>query len=351
MAFRVSGTQMSDSTNNSVMTSSVRAIIGAEVLVIDRDESVRAGVAKLAGEAKMNATCVADPSDAWDVLGKRFFSVAVVDLDSPTPGAGIETVATIKMVSQTTSILVLTPRKSYEAAVEAVRAGASDVVHKSPDSVIYLKDLMMAAAARSQTRREMSALLKRAGSTHDKFLQLLMTAEREVLDLQDKVSGRDARQFDGQLRVLVVDRSDTLIKGLRELAPTGYQFDHAQSGGEALDRGSSKLGYHFAFVADDLPDLPQSMVVRSLMGQNSELIALTFRGPKAGGSIELVGTGTTVVSDFSDPAQLVERLPDLAEAFVAKEKQRRYTQAFREKHYDFVRSFVSLKEKLDSQIS
>ncbi|MBL4636972.1 MAG: response regulator [Kofleriaceae bacterium] len=338
---------MSDRSNNSVMTSSVRAIIGAEVLVIDRDESVRNGVAKLAAEAKMNATCVADPSDAWEMLRERFFSVVVVDLDSPTPNAGVETVTSIKMISPTTSILVLTPRKSYESAVEVIRAGASDIVHKSPDSVIYLKDLMMAAAARSQQRQEMGALLKSASSTHENFLQLLMTTEREVLDLRDKVAGRDPKQLDGQLRVLVVDRSDILYKGLKELAPNGYQIDHAQTGGEALDRGSSKIGYHFAFVADDLPDLPQSMVVRSLSSQNSELIALTFRGPKVGGTVELVGTGTTVVSNFTETAQLVARLPDLAEAFHAKEKQRRYTQAFREKHYDFVRSFVSLKEKLD----
>ena len=47
---------MNDPSNNSKMTSSVRAIIGAEVLIIDKDESVREGVASLASQVKMHAT-------------------------------------------------------------------------------------------------------------------------------------------------------------------------------------------------------------------------------------------------------------------------------------------------------
>ena len=115
-----------------------------------------------------------------------------------------------------------------------------------------------------------------------------------------------------------------------------------------MDRGGS-TSFHFALVSQDLPDLPQSMIVRSLKSQSDELVALTFRGPCEGGSIEIAGTGggTAVVSEFTETKQLIERLPDLAEAFRAKEKQRRYTHAFREKHLDFVREFVSFKEKLE----
>ncbi len=339
----------SSTSNYSGLTSSVRAVIGAEVLVIDRDKSVRGGVVKLASEARMNATCVEDPSEAWELLRDRYFSVAIVDMDSPRPGAGIDTVTSIQMISPTTSILVLTPRKSYEAAVEAIRAGASDVIHKSPDSVEYLKGTIVSAAAASQKRRELSSVLKGASATHDKFLQLLMAAEREVIDLEDQIAQRDTETIGGGLRILVADPKPELAKALEKLAPEKYEIVHAQTGGEALDRGSSSTGFHFALIAHDLPDLPQSMVSRSLKGQSPELVALHYTGPTQGGVVELVdeGNGAIVVSNFTDAAQLVERLPDLAEAFYAKEKLRRYTQAFREKHYDFVRKFVSLKEKLD----
>ncbi len=330
------------------MTSSVRAVIGAEVLVIDKDENVRDGISKLAAEAKMNATCVRDPSDAWELLKKRFFSVAVVDLDTPHPNAGIDTVTSIQMISKTTSIIVLTPRKSYDAALEVLRAGASDVVHKSPDSVGYLKDKLVVAAGRSQQQRQLAAILKEAGGVHETFLQLLMNAEREVVDLQDAVAKRDPATYGGELRVLVVDRNVEFAKELAELAPDGYVIESVQSGGEALDRGSS-TPFHFAMVAHDLPDLPQSMVARSLKGQNAELVALSYRGPCEGGSVEIAeaGPNAVVVPNFSKTELLIERLPDLGEAFHAKEQQRRYTQAFRAKHYDFVRKFVSFKEKLD----
>ncbi len=333
------------------MTSSVRAIIGAEVLIIDKDASVRDGLASIANEAKMHITGFGDPADAWASLRDRFFSVVVVDLDTPHPNAGLETVTSVKMISPTSSIIVLTPRKTYDGAVEVIRAGALDVIHKSPDSVEYLKNQLIVAAGLSQQRRALDATLSEASATHDSFLQLLMKAEREVTDLQDKVAKRDLSMVGEQLRMLVVDRQDEFAKELGELAPRGFQVDHAQSGGEALDIGST-AHFHFAFVSQDLPDLPQSMVLRSLKGQNEELVALTFRGPGDGGSMEIAdgGSGITVIGDFKKTEQLVERLPDLAEAFRAKEQQRRYTQDFRAKHYDFVRKFVSLKEKLDAVI-
>jgi len=339
---------MSEPSNNSKMTSSVRAVIGAEVLVIDKDENVRNGVAKLAAEAKMHATCVADPSDAWELLKTRFFSVAVVDLDTPHPNAGIDTVTSMQMISKTTSIIALTPRKSYDAALEVLRAGATDVVHKSPESVAYLKDKLIVAAGRSQQRRQLGAVLEEAGGVHEKFLELLMKAEREVVDLEDSIAKRDPAQIVGDLRMLVVDRETKFPEELAKLAPSGYLVEHVQTGGEALDRGSS-TAYHFALIAHDLPDLPQSMVARSLKGQSPELVALTYRGPGEGGYLEIAeaGPGAQVIPEFSKAEQLVALLPDLGEAFLAKEQQRRYTEAFRAKHYDFVRKFVSFQEKLN----
>ncbi len=341
---------MNDPSSKSIMTSSVRAVIGAEVLVVDKDQSVRDGIAKLADEAKMNATCVGDPSDAWELLKKRFFSVAVVDLDTPHPGAGIETVTSMQMISKTTSIIVLTPRKSYDAAMNALRAGATDVVHKSPECVAYLKDKLILAAGLSQQQRQLVAVLREASGVHQGFLQLLMKAEREVVDLQDTVAQRSAEPV-GELRVLVVDSNTDFAEELATMMPKGYATTHVQSGGEALDRGSS-TSFHFALISDELPDLPQSMVARSLKSQNPELVALNVRGPSKDGFISIADGGSSstlnhVIPHFTKTEQLIERLPDLSEAFSAKEQQRRYTQAFREKHYDFVRKFVSFQEKLD----
>ncbi|MCP4448406.1 MAG: hypothetical protein GY811_24150 [Myxococcales bacterium] len=207
---------------------------------------------------------------------------------------------------------------------------------------------MIVAAGRSQQQRQLRALLAEAGGVHEMSLQLLMEAEREVVDLEDTIAKRDSAQIGGEIRILVVDRTTEFPEELDKMAPAGYTIEHVQSGGEALDRVST-TSFHFALVSHDLPDLPQSMVARSLKSQSPELVALSFRGPGDSGKVEIANAepGTVVIADFSKTEQLVERLPDLGEAFRAKEKQRRYTQAFRAKHHDFARKFVSFKDKLD----
>jgi len=76
---------------------------------------------------------------------------------------------------------------------------------------------------------------------------------------------------------------------------------------------------------------------------------LTFLVPSDNGHVDLVETnGTrTIVKPFNDPAQLLARIDELAEAWRAKAKERRYAQAFRERHYDFLRRYVEIRTKID----
>ena len=127
-----------DSGSRTVHSGAHAALVGVEVLVLDADERVHAGIAQLLGEASLHVTAVATAERALALIDKQFFSVALIDIDTPTPGAGIATIADIKRKSPTTMIVALTPRRSYEDAVEAVRSGAVDLVLKAPESVAYL---------------------------------------------------------------------------------------------------------------------------------------------------------------------------------------------------------------------
>jgi len=330
------------------MTSSVRAIIGAEVLVIDKDERVGAGMQEVLSEVKINVTSVDDPNEAWAMFDRRFFSVVIIDLDTPTPNTGIETAGTVQVVSPLSSILMLTPRKNFESAVSAIRAGAIDVIHKAPDSVQYLKERVQAAAAASLSKRELSSILGEVSAAQETFLRLFMEAERRSLELQDQMAGRDERQTGGEVRILVVAADDKLAAAIREGSGAGFEVELALTGGEALDRSSSSR-YQMAFVSDGLPDLPSSMVVRTIVGSQPECMVMTYRGPGQNGRVDLADTTRpiAIVPEFKDFKQLTDRLDELSEAFRAKERERRYTQAFREKHYDFVRKYVGLKERID----
>ena len=334
-------------------SSGVRELVGAEVLVIDKDPQVQKGMTQLLSAASLHVTCVADPADAWELLGRKFFSVVVCDLDTPHPNAGLETASTVRLASPTSMVVMLTPRKSFDDAVQSLRAGAVDIILKSPDSVEYLKDRVMEAAGRSADKREVDSVVAEVRDLHEEFLKRFMEAERRALDMQDLATGRDPEESPSELvRVMVVSTDTRLAEALTARAPAGYEFESAVGGGQALDRcGSSR--FHLALVGENLADLPGSMVVKSLKTQNPEMLVLAFSGPGPGGRVDIVDSSRTisVVPEFTDAGQLLEQFGELSQAFRAREKERRYMQAFRERHYDFLRKYVALKAKIDRALT
>src|SRR5215831_748233 len=310
------------------------SLVGIEVLVLDGDRRVHAGIEQLLSEAHLHVTCVTDPERAQVLVERQFFSVALVDIDTPAPRAGIATIRAIKQVSPTSMVIALTPRRSFDDAVDAVRAGAIDLVLKAPESVAYLQERVIDAAGRSVGKREVDSVLDDVRGVHEEFLQRFMDAERRAVDLADKLAGRDrsAAERVEELRVLVVDEVDDFVTAITDAAPPGFAFVHATSGGEGLDRISSGP-FHYAMIAEDTSDLPATTIARTIRNQHPDTVVLTFLGPSDNGHVDLVEQvgSRRIVKPFSEAKQLIDRLDDLAEAWRAKERERRYTQAFRER--------------------
>jgi DNA-binding response OmpR family regulator len=207
------------------------------------------------------------------------------------------------------------------------------------------------AAGRSVGRREVDTVLDDIKRVHDEFLQRFMDAERRAIDLADQVAGRDVSKtvlINEDLRVLVIDEVDEMFEALQAAKPKGFLFHHATSGGESLDRVSSSK-FHYAMIAEDITDLPAKTIARTIRNQKPDTVVLTFLGPSENGHVDLVETNSmrTIVKPFDDPKQLIARLDELAEAWRAKARERRYTQAFRERHYDFLRRYVEIKTKIE----
>lgn len=332
----------------------VSLLVGIEVLVLDGDARVHAGIEQLLSEAQLHVTCVTTADDALAAVARQFFSVVLVDIDTPNPSNGIDTIRAIKSASPTSMVIAMTPRRSYDDAVESVRAGAIDLILKAPESVAYLKDRVLDAAGRSVGKREVDSVLTDVRGVHEEFLQRFMETERRAIDLADKAAGKDPARsvMLEELRVLVIDEVDDFFTGMTELAPAGYHFVHATSGGEGLDRISSG-GFHYAMVAEDVSDLPAKTIARTIRNQHPDTVVLTFLGPADNGRVELVEHAgmRTLVSPFTEAKQLGDRLDQLAEAWRVKARERRYTQAFRERHYDFLRRYVELKTKIERAIN
>src|SRR5262249_60689478 len=116
------------------------------------------------------------------------------ELDATAPSAGLAAVRVISQKSPTSMVIARTPRRSFDDAVEAVRAGAIDLVLKAPESVAYLKERVIDAAGRSVGKREVDSVLDDVRGVHEEFLQRFMEAERRAIDLADKIAGRDRSQ-------------------------------------------------------------------------------------------------------------------------------------------------------------
>ena len=153
--------------------------------------------------------------------------------------------------------------------------------------------------------------------------------------------------------MLVVDEVDDFVDAIdRRPSPKGFTFVHATSGGEGLDRISSARSTT-RWSPRTSATCPAKTIARTIRNQHPDTVVLTFLGPADNGHVELVEThGTrTIVKPFTEAKQLIDRLDELAEAWRAKARERRYTQAFRERHYDFLRRYVELKTKIDRAIN
>ncbi len=335
-------------TNDS--TRAARALIGAEVLLVDKDERVQKGMTQLLSAAGLHVTCVSEPTAAYREIERRFFTVVLTDLDTPQPGAGLATIKAVKEQSPTSMVIVLMPRKSFDDGVAAVRAGAVDIILKAPDAVPYLEQRVLDAVGRSVDLRQVDSVLSEVREVHEEFLERFIDAEKRALDAADRSAGRNPGRSE-PARVLLVDVEATLMEALQQMAPSAWAFERAVTGGEALDRASSSR-FDYVLVADTLADLPVSMVTRSIKAQDPQLIVLAYGAPGAG-SLELIedSRSSVLLQEFDSPRQLLDRLEELEEAARLQRRERRYLQAFRDRHSTFLRRYVELKIKIDRALS
>ncbi len=327
---------------------------GQEVLVVDGDEKVQRGLGQLLTNENLVPTVLADPQRARALVKEKYFAAALIDLDTPSPNAGLELVRFMKQEAPATELFVMAARKVFESAVLAFRAGASDVVIKSPDQVEYLKQRVVEACSSVRTRAQDEQLLGEALAVHEEFLKKLMESSRRSAELEERLGGgSQSAEADGDTRVLVVETIDDPWLGqlLPEMLRGGYDLRICGSGGEGIDVASA-VKFQIAIVRDSLPDLPGSMVIAALKGQSPDTITILFSRPGARpGRAEVIEGSRTIplVPEFSNVKQLVERLDELRQAFTAKSRERRYLASFRQQNYELLKRYAELKQKLQKR--
>ncbi len=327
---------------------------GQEILIVDGDEKVQKGLGQLLTTQGLVPTVIADPQRARELVRDKFFAAALIDLDTPAPNAGLELVRWMKQHAPTTAVFVMASRKVFEAAVEAFRAGATDVVVKAPDQVEYLKQRVVESCTEVRGKADEARLITEVLGVHEDFLKRLMDTSRKVSELEERLDGNAQHaDADGETSLLVVEPPEDAWLGAELKAALdakgGYQVRTAGSGGEGLDVATGST-FQLALVCSTLPDLPGSMVVSALKAQAPDTITILYTRPgqtKAGKAEVIEGSRVIAfVPEFRDVAQMVERIDELRAAFRAKSRERRYLVGFRQQNYELLKRYAELKQKL-----
>jgi DNA-binding NtrC family response regulator len=324
---------------------------GQEVLVVDGDEKVQRGLAQLLGENGLIPTVVSDAVRARELARDKYFAVALVDLDTPQTNAGLGLVRWFKQHAPSTTTLVMCSRKVFESGVEAFRAGAADIIVKSPDQVQYLRQRTVDAAAGVQKSLADDRLIQEVLGVHEDFLRRLMESSRRTVELEEQLGGGShPSAADEECALLVVEEDGWLTRQLESALKLrgGYALVTAATGGEGLDRASGRT-FQIALVRDALPDLTGTMVVNALKAQTPDTLTILYSRPGAQpGKAEVIegSKNIVLVPEFSDGKQMVERIDELREAFRRKSRERRYLAAFRQENYELLKRYADLKQRL-----
>jgi DNA-binding NtrC family response regulator len=333
---------------------------GQEVLIVDQDERVLRGLEKLFGDTGLIVTAVGSADRARELLANKFFPVVLIDLDTPAQDQGLDLLKFAKERSPVTHPLIMTVRRTFEAGAAAFRAGAADVVPKSQDSVPYLRDRVLRACQEVEAKSDGARLMTQLAEVHEEFLREMMDLSRRFVDLEDRLLSRETGSSPSiaevaQISVLLVDDDSTLFTALEKLLPAdrGWRLRIAQSGGEALD-ATSQLAPRVAVIKESLPDLPSSMVVKTIKASNPEAMILLFTPPTGStvGEVKVIETSRimTLVPSFTDASQMASSLEEVREAIKQKAKERRYLKAFRRDHLDFINRYNRIRTSLQAQL-
>src|SRR5262245_60565605 len=153
---------------------------GEELLIAEGSSRDRDGLRKLFEAESYVVTAVETPEQARDLLQRKFFPIALIDLDFGGTNEGLSLASYVEQHSKPTKIVMITGRRSFEAAVRALRVGVVDVVNKRPDQIDYLRDSVKLALDLYHGSSKDSMLLRETRLVLDDAMRILLGLGRKL---------------------------------------------------------------------------------------------------------------------------------------------------------------------------
>jgi two-component system, NtrC family, response regulator PilR len=143
----------------------------ARVLVVDDERSMRELLTIVLKRDGYDVLVADDGARAIELLKKQRVDILITDIRMPQM-SGVDVLREAKRIDPEIISIVMTAFASTDTAVEALRLGAADYVHKSPSAANELRLRVRKELERKNLQRE-NVLLKRALQSSHKFSNII----------------------------------------------------------------------------------------------------------------------------------------------------------------------------------
>jgi two-component system response regulator PilR (NtrC family) len=250
----------------------------ARILVVDDERSMRELLAIVLGREGYEVVVAENGRQALDELERRPVDLLISDIHMPDM-TGLDVLRAAKGMNPDLAGIMVTAFASTETAIEALRMGAYDYIHK-PFNVDELKIVVHGALERRQLKRE-NVLLKRALGERHQFSNIIGRSESmlAVFDLIETIAQTSST-------VLVTGESGTG----KELAARAIHFNSPRK-----DR---------PFVAVNCGALTETLLESELFGHVRG--AFTGAATNKKGLIEVAERGTIFLDEIGEMSPLMQ---------------------------------------------
>ncbi len=251
----------------------------ARVLVVDDERSMRELLTIVLKRDGYDVLVADDGARAIELLKKQRVDILITDIRMPQM-SGVDVLREAKRIDPEIISIVMTAFASTDTAVEALRLGAADYVHKSPSAANELRLRVRKELERKHLQQE-NVLLKRALGTSHKFSNIIGRSDPmlAVFQLIETIAATNST-------VLITGESGTG----KELAARAIHFNSPRK-----DR---------PFVALNCGALSETLLDSELFGHMRG--SFTGADTNKKGLIEVAEKGTIFLDEIGEMTPLVQ---------------------------------------------